>query len=81
MKKLEELQYQIRLAKNAMELELKKRWPINSHVLVKLRHDQKEPTSGVVVGYYDSHISVKIDSAKERSRRPVREIYFTDMVA
>jgi len=81
MKKLEELQYKIHMAKKRMELELKKRWPVDSHVLVNLRTGQKEPTSGVVIGYYDSHVYVKIDSAKERSRRPVRTIYFKDMVS
>lgn len=81
MKTLEALHYEIIKSKSAMETEMKRRWPINSLVLVNLRSDQQIPTEGKVVGYYEEYVSVRISSAKEHSRRPVRSIYFKDMVS
>jgi hypothetical protein len=81
MKTLEALHYEIIKSKSAMEKEMKRRWPIDSFVLVNLRSGQQIPTEGKVVGYYEEHVSVRISSAKEHSRRSVRSIYFKDMVS
>ncbi len=79
-KKLEILKSELQLAKMNMVDELEKRWPEGSRVNVMLNCRQTIPTTGVVVGHDGGgFVRVRIDSARERSRRRCRDIYFTEM--
>ncbi len=81
MKVLTELKNNIEQAEERMEAELRRRYPVNSRIVVMLNHRQEIPTNGTVVGHEaEGYVRVRIDSAKEGSRRPVRSIYFTDVV-
>jgi len=77
---LERLRNNILTAKIEMEEELEMRWPKGSRVNVLLNCRQTIPTTGVVVGHDGrGFVRVRIDSAKERSRRGCRDVYFTEM--
>jgi len=81
MKNLEVLKDKIRAAKDEMEEAIKERWPKGSRCECYLNSIQQKPTSGTVVYHNgDGYVLVRIDTAKTRSRRGVRKVYFTDMV-
>ena len=80
--RLEILKYNIFKSKQEMSTELKKCWPLNKRVFVKLRNDQIEPTPAKVIDHDgNGYIRVKIETAKENSHRPYRSIYFTEVVS
>jgi hypothetical protein len=80
MKKLQELKAKIDQAEQDMTVELKRRWPENSRIYVYLHARQKIATSGIVVGYSrGGYVGVRLDSAKEGSRRPCRDVFFKDI--
>jgi hypothetical protein len=79
---LETLKYNIYKARQEMSSKLKECWPVGKVILVKLKRDQIEPTRAKVIDHDgDGSIRVKIESAKENSRRPYRSIYFTEVVS
>lgn len=60
--------------------EMAQMWPLGSRVEFKLNCRQKSWSTGVVVAHDDSgHVAVRLDAAKEWSRKAVRRIYFTEM--
>jgi hypothetical protein len=81
-KKLVELKNKLNYAGEKLREELERQWPAGSKVSVRLCNRQIFMTGGIVTSHRDDgHIIVKIDSAKENSRRPYRHVYFTDMIS
>lgn len=80
MQELADLKMAVNLAKLNMLGGLQTRWPVGTRVNVVLNCRQITPTTGVVVGHDGGgFVRVRIDSAKERSRRGCRDVYFTEM--
>lgn len=77
-KKYEELSKNMMRADDEMRQFLIATFPLLSRVGVKLRHGQVNLTPGTVVGhgahYGYGTVRVRIDTAKERSRRPCRSV-------
>jgi len=82
MKSLLELQRAVTNAKILMINELERRWPRDSTVAVLLSCSQQTPTHGRVTDHNgDGFIHVRIDTAKENSRRPVRAVHFSNILS
>ena len=82
MKSLLEMQRAVTNAKILMINELERRWPRDSTVAVLLSCSQQTPTHGRVTDHNgDGFIHVRIDTAKENSRRPVRAVHFSNILS
>lgn len=80
MEKLLSLKNEVFQAKQAMKAAMKKRWPINSKVMVKLKYNQTELTPARVIDHDgDGIMMVKILTSKENSRRKFRNVYFNNV--
>lgn len=59
---------------------LRKKWPEGSRVNVILSSRQLRPSLGVVISHKsDGYLCVRLDNAKEWSRRPCRNVHFSDV--
>ena len=76
-KTLEELADNIRVARNDMLAELKKRYPAGKNISFLLSRTQTTPSTGKVVWHDGSgSVGVRLDNAKQNSRRAVRTVDF-----
>lgn len=66
-----------RLYRGQLVAELKKKFPENTKVAFLIHGNQKNPSTGVVIGYDDNgYLHVRHDQARKYSRYSVRNVFF-----
>lgn len=79
MNSLVKLKEKEKKAAMALEYELERQFPKGTRVSFMIMSGQKNPSTGVVIGYRDhGYLAVRHDQAKKYSRYSVRDVSFDD---
>lgn len=54
-------------------------WPVGSYVQFMLRHGQKTPTTGRVVGHCAEHLTVTLPTTNRRGNNTVKRVLWSNI--
>jgi len=82
-KRIEQAEKRLKAAEEELTKALLAAFPKGSTVGALLKHGQVAHTPGTIVGTCNDtgHLLVRIDTAKEGSKRPVRPVYYKNLVS
>lgn len=82
-KRIEQAEKRLKTADEDLTKALLAAFPKGSYVGAILKHGQIVHTPGKIVGISPDtgHLLVRIDTAKEGSKRPVRSVYYKNLVS
>lgn len=83
MSKLDDLMTEFKAARSAVAHELLRQYPIGAELSFSIRHGQKIPSTGTVVGvgFHPGYVRVKHDQAKRGSRYGHRDVHYSQITA
>jgi hypothetical protein len=81
MESLKEINYRRMDVSTELRVELERKFPLGTVVAFMIMYGQKNPSTGIVVGYsYNGQLCVEHIQAKRGSRYSHRDVYFEDVL-
>lgn len=79
--RIEQAEERLKAADEHLDRMLLAAFPKGTYIGAILKHGQVVPTPGKIVGISaeTGHVLVRIDTAKEGSKRPVRSVYYKNL--